>query len=78
MDYTDLSIEDFTKVAYQTGGKTVNYSINDAGITILGPKDIICFSLCPKIKSRWTKDLNTVFYICVYICNIFNAMYKCI
>lgn len=72
MDYMNLTTEDFITVAYQTGGKTVNHSINGVG-TIIWRYKVTCFS-CSKIQSRWTKVLNILFYMCLYVqytkCNL--------
>lgn len=50
-DHVDLSIWDVIKVAYQIGEKSVNYSINGAGIIILRQK-VTYFSPCSEINSR--------------------------
>lgn len=65
IDCVDLSIWDLVKVAYQIGGKWVTYSTNGAGIIILGQK-VTYFSPWYEIKSGWTKDLNTIFYINIH------------
>ena len=47
MDYMNLTTDDLITVAYQTGGKIVNHSINGVGIIIWRQK-VMCFS-CSKI-----------------------------
>lgn len=41
IDHIDLSIWDLIKVAYPIGEKIVTYSINGAGIIVLGQKNYI-------------------------------------